>query len=65
MAIRLDAYERFQFRIEAPQMVTVVTSDGLTAAETLRQLGVSEPEALIEHVRRWGQVEIPAPSDSV
>jgi len=41
-----------------------VTSDAATAGETLRQLGVQRAEALIEHVRRWGQVEITEPSDA-
>ena len=60
-AIRLDAYERFQFRIEAATIVPVVTSDPAQAADLLRQLGVANPDPLIAHVQRWGQVEILGP----
>jgi maleate cis-trans isomerase len=61
-AIRLDAYDRFQFRIEAATIVPVVTSDPAQAAALLRQLGVRNPDPLLAHVRLWGQVEIPDPS---
>jgi hypothetical protein len=61
-AIRLDAYDRFQFRIEAASIVPVVTSDPAQAADVLRQLGVANPDSLLAHVQRWGQMDIPDPS---
>ena len=61
-AIRLDAYDHFQFRIEAPTLVPVITGDAAQAAEVLRQLGVTNPGLLVVHAQSWGQVEIAEPS---
>jgi hypothetical protein len=60
-AIRLDAYDRFQFRIEAPGCVPVVTGDPLQAAEMLTQLGIESAMRLVHHVQVWGEVEIVEP----
>jgi hypothetical protein len=60
-AIRLDAYDRFQFRVEAPDCVPVVTSDPLKAAEVLTQLGIENPMRLVHHVQAWGDLEIVEP----
>jgi hypothetical protein len=57
-AIRLDAYDRFQYRIEAPELVPVVMSNAEAVASLLLQLGVKNPQPLIEHARTWGTVEI-------
>jgi hypothetical protein len=60
MAIRLDAYGRFQYRIEAPDRVPVVIGDPDAAGELLRQLGVENPRGLISHAQTWGTAEIQA-----
>ncbi len=57
-AIRLDAYDRFQFKIEGTIIPLAVTNDALQAAEMLLTLGVSDPERLVAHACTWGQVEI-------
>jgi hypothetical protein len=62
IATRLDAYDRFQFRIEAPDCVPVVTSDPLKAAEVLSQHGIKSPMRLVHHVQTWGDLEIVEPT---
>jgi hypothetical protein len=60
-AIRLDAYDRFQFRIEAPGCVPVTTASPEKAAKVLSVLGVTNPLHFVDHVTIWGEVEIVEP----
>lgn len=46
-----------QFRIESDGQVQI-TSDPVKAAKILFRLGVEGPSSLIDHVFRWGSVEI-------
>ena len=57
-AIRLDAHDRFQYRIENEDAPPLLVGDPREAVERLRECGVSNPEQLIEHVKTWGIIEI-------
>jgi hypothetical protein len=43
--IRLDAYDHFSYRVEAPEQVPVVCSNPGQVADLLRQLGVIQSRA--------------------
>ena len=60
VADRLNAYDRFQFRIESGSDAAV-TGDPETAADMLLDLGVRDPSRFVAHVRQWGSVEIVEP----
>ena len=57
-AIRLDAHDKFQYRIEAENEPPFLTSDPEAVAARLLELGVRDPSRLIAHVHIWGVVEI-------
>ena len=58
-AIRLDAYGRFQYRIDAPNRPNFLTTDPDAAIDMLSQLGVADGARLLAHVQEWGSVELP------
>lgn len=60
-AIRLDAYERFQYRIDVENEPPFLTTDPEAAVAKLLELGVMNPGRLVTHVREWGTIEIPLP----
>ena len=64
-AIRLDAYDRFQYRIDRPGDASLLIAERSEAIDLLKRFGVAEPTRLVDHVEVWGSVEMPDhPSDS-
>ena len=57
-AIRLDAYGRFQYRIDASGRPRFLTTDPKEAADMLSRLGVADVFRLLAHVREWGSIDI-------
>ena len=57
-AIRLDVFERFQYRVDAPGEPPFLTSNPDEVAAKLAELGVPDPARLVAHVRAWGIIEI-------
>jgi len=57
-AIRLDAFSRFQYRIDAAGKAPYVTAEPEAAIDRLRGLGIPDGERLLAHVREWGSIQI-------
>ena len=63
-AIRIDAYDRHQYRIEATGHTPIVTSEPDEAAEILTDLGVPKADVFVAHAKTWGAVEIVETTDA-
>jgi hypothetical protein len=57
-AIRLDAFSRFQYRVDAPGKAPFVTAEPDAAIERLRVLGIPDGARLLAHVREWGSIQM-------
>ena len=61
-AIRLDVYDRFQYRIDVDDGRSFLASDSDDAITLLSRLGVADGARLLAHVREWGSIELPGPA---